>query len=306
MKAINVYGLIFVTLVFISAAIGKIDRAKPETRVLEEEVRLTSLPEVFPLASLNFTGKVFENSAIEVGASVVLAGDLGGEQDFFIKNAERQWPLASLTKLMTAVIVKEKFYPEKNIVIDEAAVSSEGVAGNFQSGEIFKANDLLKAMLTVSSNDAAVALANFYGEKEFINAMQKKALDLGMKRTSFFDVTGLSSLNQSTVSDLRILVNYIFSQYPEIFEMTRKREVEILDLRSKIKRLLVNINQFAGRNDFLGGKTGFTDEANGNLISLFAAPDKGAQPILIIVFGSDDRFGETDKIYNWIKSKSLN
>ena len=83
----------------------------------------------------------------------------------------------------------------------------------------------------------------------------------------------------------------------ELLAITRESEVEITEKTSTLKRKLVAINQFAGSEEFLGGKTGFTDEASGNLVSLFRLHDR---PFLIIVFGTDDRFGETARIRDWL------
>jgi len=162
----------------------------------------------------------------------------------------------------------------------------------FAVGETFTSGDLIRAMLTVSHNQAAIALAESYGQKEFVDLMQQRAGDLGMANTSFFDPVGLSSLNQSSAADVERLVRYIITNHQDLLVMTRQTETAVNG------KILKNINRFAGRPDFIGGKTGYTDAANGNLVSLFNYRN---QPLLIIVMGADDRFGETEKIYNWIK-----
>jgi len=205
-------------------------------------------------------------------------------------NADKRWPIASLTKLMTATIVAEEMSLSSTTVISTAAVMEDGTVGGFKEGEIFTVDDLLKALLVVSSNDAAHALAESYGADAFVQKMNEKAAELGMENTYFKEPTGLSSVNQSTANNLKILARYIYDKHRNFFVISRQRETSILDLISKKSRMLTNINNFAGREDFLGGKTGFITEAGENLLSLFARYGK---PLIIIVMDSNNRFGET-------------
>jgi D-alanyl-D-alanine carboxypeptidase len=81
--------------------------------------------------------------------------------------------------------------------------------------------------------------------------------------------------------------------------MTRNRTITVKELGSGNEWPASNTNNFSGRPDFLGGKTGYTDEANGNLVSLFSY---GSRPILVVVLGSENRFLETEKLINWFKN----
>lgn len=208
-------------------------------------------------------------------------------------NSQKRWPIASLTKLMTSVIAAEKIGFNEKITISEKAAKTEGAAGDFKPKEVFYSGDLIKAMMSVSSNDAAVALAEFFGENEFVNEMQKKAAELAMKQTTFIEPTGLSFINQSTASDLEKLMIYIYYNHPEILIMSKNRETEITELKISQRRKMFNINKFSGRNDFIGGKTGYTEEAGRNLVSFF---DINEQPILSIVLGAADSFKETNNL----------
>jgi len=180
----------------------------------------------------------------------------------FQLNADQRWPMASLTKLMTAVIAYD------NLTVGP------------------KVKNLVKQIMTASSNTAAQELSQALGEKEFINAMQAKAHELQMFETSYVDPTGLSFLNQSTMNDLEKLVRYIYKKHPQIFAYSRERG---------------SIHQLAGEPDFLGGKTGLTDEAGGNLVSLL---NHDGRSLLIIVLGAgnnpDDRFIQTKKLYDYV------
>lgn len=209
-------------------------------------------------------------------------------------------PLASLTKLMTAVVALENIGADKTVTVTDEDILAEGDMGAFKSGEAFSVRDLVAAMLLASSNDAADAIARFYGVKPFVDAMQQKAAAYKLSDTSFFDPSGLSSLNQSTVEDAMKFVRAVRSEHPELFALSAQKEFAIVEHTFGKSRVIKSINEFAGQPDFLGGKTGYTPEAHGNLISLFR---HGGEDILIIIFGTDDRFGETKLLYDWAKSR---
>lgn len=228
-----------------------------------------------------------------------LSLSMNSEQVIFELNPGSRWPIASLTKLMTSVIAAEKVGLDKEITMSAKAVATEGAAGSFKIGEIYKTGDLIKAMLVSSSNDAAAGIIENFGEKEFIDEMQKKAAELKMFQTSYLEPTGLSFINQSTANDLAKLVNYVRQNHPELFEISRQKEVEIFELKSKKARKLLTVNRFAGQPDFIGGKTGYIEESGRNLIALF---NINGRIILSIVLGADDSFKETEKIKGLIQN----
>jgi D-alanyl-D-alanine carboxypeptidase len=234
----------------------------------------------------------------EVKAQAALAVDLESGQEFLALNPHQRWPVASLTKLMTAVIAKTEIGLEKTITVSETAVSAPGAGGGFMAGESYLSKDLIASLIAVSSNDAAEALAEYYGRDTFIAKMNELASKLSMTETSFKDPTGISPLNQSTVTDLFKLLAFIYKKHPDILVAAQNKETEIRELRSQTKRKLLSNNIFSGRSDFLGGKTGYTEEAGENLVSIFSYLNR---PLLIIILGSQDRFGETEHILKWIK-----
>ena len=247
-------------------------------------------------ASLPLRDSGVENP--DVGAAAAAAFDIESGYVLFSYNGERRWPTASLVKLLTAVVAIEKIGEDSAVAVSERAVASEGLAGGLKAGERYPAGDLIKLMLAASSNDAAFALAEHYGYENFIAAMREKTAALEMRNTFVSDPTGLSVLNQSTPPDLEKLVIYILIKHPQIFDATRRQKITVREIGSGTKKTAVNINLFAGRSDFLGGKTGYTDESGGNLASLFAL---NGRRILFVVFGAADRFGETERMLSWIK-----
>ncbi len=213
--------------------------------------------------------------------------------NLFAFNSQKRWPIASISKLMTAVITLEKIGNEKEITISAPAVATEGTTGAFKAGEIFKAEDLIKAMMVVSSNDAAVALAENLGKENFAVMMNQKAKELGMSDTYYEESTGLSFLNQSTADDLTKLAAYIYNHHPQILEISHQKEVIIKESKSQKSRKLLNINRFAGSSDFIGGKTGYIDESGRNLVAFF---NKDNKTILTVVLGAENAFDETKKL----------
>ena len=231
----------------------------------------------------------------QIGVSAAAAYLITSEEPLYIFRGEKQWPIASVTKLMSSLIAR-RLMPETEIVtMDEKAVAAYGEVGDFKVGERFTAEDLVQAMLVVSSNDAAEALVSHYGREKFIAEMNRLAAAIEMSNTVFADATGLSPGNLSTPNDLNKLVQFIWSKDPEIFALTRLPTVSLIDIDNGRSRKLNNINLFAGRSNFLGGKTGQIPDSDGNLVSIFSVPDR-SQPVVIIVLGARDRFQETEKI----------
>lgn len=220
---------------------------------------------------------------------------INSNEPLYSSRSGKQWPIASVTKLMSALVAKKFIAEEETVTMTEDAVAATGIAGDFKTGEKFKAGDLIQAMLIASSNDAAQALAYHYGEEAFIAKMNQLAGDLEMANTVFADATGLSAGNLSTPDDLSKLVRFIWNEDPGIFAVTRLRSIDLLDINTTRSRKLNNINLFAGRPNFLGGKTGQIPDSSGNLVSIFTLPDKSS-PVIIVVLGAEDRFKETEKI----------
>jgi D-alanyl-D-alanine carboxypeptidase len=239
-----------------------------------------------------------QHAPSHIHASALLLTELGSPYELFVHGRDKQWPLASITKLMTAVVAEDVIGNGELITITDAALVTEGESGGFVRGETYSLSDIIGAMLVTSSNDAAEAVAAHYGRLEFISRMQEKAQSLGMTETFFLDPTGLSVSNQSTVSDMAIFARYLLAEHPEILEKTARPAITITDTTTGAQRNLLSNNKFAGMTEFIGGKTGYTNEAHGNLLSIF---EYGNRRFLSVVFGSEDRFGDTEKLIQWAK-----
>jgi len=242
----------------------------------------------------------------EVNAKSVLIESLDKNVSLFHYNISETWPLASLTKLLTAVVFLENSRPEEKVTISQEAVVTEGGAGGLKAGEIYNSRDLLKIMILTSSNDAAAALAESLSQKNepfdqrsaFVKLMNQKAKEIGMTQTEIAEPVGLSAANHTTAADLLLLTEYIFNHHPEIFTWSRLPSILVQPFNRNNSHKLNNINPLVENVDFLGGKTGTTDEAGGNLLSIFSLDN---DRLLVIILGSSgDRFKQDKELLNWV------
>lgn len=233
-----------------------------------------------------------------LAAVASLATDLRGGTIFESMNADRRWPTASLTKLMTATIVEDKLDLRAKITVTDGMLAFDPTEQALVANGTYTVADLLRALLLPSSNVAAEALAGFYGRGMFLGEMNARASAWGMTNTYFGDPSGLSASNQSTANDFLKLAQKIYTRYPQIFAITRLVQAAITEGNSGKSVLVKNINDFAGRADFVGGKTGYTDEAAGNLLTVL---NDNGRPVLVVVLGTSARFHDTDMLYSWVR-----
>jgi D-alanyl-D-alanine carboxypeptidase len=218
------------------------------------------------------------------------------------KGMHNRWPIASITKLMTAIVAYDNVPADMPVTITQDMVMrTEGYA-SFSPGETYSANDLIRASLAFSSNDAAFALASALGEEKFMRLMNEKAKELLMSQTSFEEPSGLSYLNQSSAYDLSLLLRHLYEKYPSLLATTRLKSVSLKELSTGKNKKFNNINFFAGSSGFIGGKTGSTDEAGENLATLF---EKSGDIYAVIVLSSPDRYTETRTLLNCAAQRAL-
>ena len=232
-----------------------------------------------------------------VSAKAFLVGDLDTGEVIVSKNQDKKLPLASVSKLMTAVVATEIAKPEDTASVSKGALATYGTNGALRLGEKIKISDLIYPLLLESSNDAAEVVALHFDRDDFISKMNQKADGLKMENTSFEDPSGLSPNNQSTVSDIFKLTGYITKQQPGLFEITTKRSY------SNKKHSWSNISQFLGKDGYIGGKSGYTDAARQTVVSLFSLPlgQNTNRPIAITLLGSTDRKRDVENILKYLE-----
>ena len=254
-------------------------------------------PTVTPVAP---APRLKDNSATPSAytARSAIAVDMESQQILFSKDEKLQlWP-ASTTKLMTAVVVLEAFQPD-DIVTVKSPVSS-GSSMGLIDGEKITVENLLYGLLVQSANDAAYALARHHpnGQGEFVGLMNQKAEELGLENTHFFDPAGFDNDKQfTTASDLAKISLYAL-QNKLIAKIVSIPLITVPDTDYIRFHQLRNVNQLLGTVPGVAGvKTGWTENAKENLVNL---TKRNGHSVLTVILGSDDRFGETRVLTDWV------
>ncbi|HEY4494510.1 MAG TPA: serine hydrolase [Candidatus Paceibacterota bacterium] len=229
-----------------------------------------------------------------ISAEAYIMGNLETGEIYAVQNSTAVFPIASLSKLVTALISLHTIPQDKEIVITESMLLAYGEAGHLKEGEIFKVNELYYPLLLESSNDAAEALAQTYGYVDFIKSMNLFVAELGMNYTSFKDASGLSSGNISNANDLFTLAKYIYKNEKDLLSITRMKSMYLSTTTLHNSHEWKTINPFAYDPNFIGGKTGRTIEAKESMISMFNySYNNKIYPLVIIVLRSE--FSDREK-----------
>ena len=239
----------------------------------------------------------------EISAQSYLVADLDSGYVFAKKDSQERLPAASLTKLMTAVVVTENMNLRKSILVKEKMLEAYGSTEGLESGKWFRVVELFYPLLIESSNDAAEVLSYFLGREKTIKLMNEKAEAILMEQTEFVDPSGFAPENVSTARDLFYLVRYLLNNRPPILEIAKGKEVlSFGEVDFEIEELW-NKNVFINDPTFVGGKTGFTKASKYTAVFIFrfAAQDGTERNIAIILLGSENNETDTQKIYKWLQ-----
>jgi D-alanyl-D-alanine endopeptidase (penicillin-binding protein 7) len=246
--------------------------------------------------------------ALDLKSSVALVIDQDTQEVLFSKNDHAVLPIASLTKLMTGVIVSNAHLPmDEVITITQDDVDTEkGSSSRLRVGTSLTRGELLHLALMSSENRAAHALGRTYpgGLPTFVSLMNAKAKMLGMKDTRYVEPTGLSSLNQSSAQDLATLVNTAHAD-PVLRELSTSTGYQVAVGRHTLQ--YNNTNRLVKNPDWDIGlqKTGYISEAGQCLVM----QTKIAGRKLIMVFldsaGKLSRLGDAERVRRWVESQPI-
>lgn len=218
----------------------------------------------------------------------------------FQENDKEKLPIASLSKLMAALVVIENYDLQDVTFIGKAAVDQSGAQGSLTEGEYLSLDSLLHIALIESSNDATYSLAEVMGLKNFVNLMNLRAVELGLLDTNFNDPAGLDVNNYSTVRDLVKLTKYLLDNHPEIWEILSQSNYKIFTPEGKVHHIATNTNELLGEiPNIVGGKTGQTLEAKGCLL-IVTKNQQNQDNLIYVLLGSSDRFSEMRSLIDWI------
>jgi len=246
--------------------------------------------------------------ALELKSSVALVIDQDTREVLFSKNDHALLPIASLTKLMTGVIVSGAKLPmDEMITITQDDVDTEkGSSSRLRVGTTLSRGELLHLALMSSENRAAHALGRTYpgGLPVFVGLMNARAKLLGMSDTSYVEPTGLSSRNQSSAQDLATLVNAAHAD-PMLRELTTSRGYQVAVGNRTLQ--YNNTNRLVKNPEWDIGlqKTGYISEAGQCLVM----QTKIAGRKLIMVFldsaGKLSRLGDAERVRRWVESNPV-
>jgi len=257
----------------------------------------------------------------ELSAQAVLVLDRETGQPLLAKNPNLQTPIASITKLMTAMLVLDAGQPldEKITITDADRDTLKGTGSRIAIGSTYTRGQLLHLALIASDNRAAHALGRNYpgGLDRFVATMNRTARALGMHDTVYVEPTGLSSGNRSTAQDLARLADHAYQNYPEIrhisatghYTLGTERVVVKKKKQSKVYYRPVafnNTNRFTRAEDWIVGlsKTGFINEAGHCLVMQALVADRDVIIVLLDANGTNNRAGDATRIKNWLESGS--
>tara|TARA_Y100000310_G_scaffold343869_1_gene453593 strand:+ start:1004 stop:2362 length:1359 start_codon:yes stop_codon:yes gene_type:complete len=236
-----------------------------------------------------------------VSAQGYLIADLDSGYIFAQKDSEKQFPIASLTKLMTALVISENVILEDDILIRDYMLNGYGSTRGLEPGQRLKAVELLYPLLTESSNDAAEVLTYFLGRDTTIDLMNQKTESMLMTNTRFAGPSGFSPDNVSTARDLFYLTRYILNNRSPILKITRGEKLGIYE--NFTNEELWNKNVFSPDTSLVGAKTGYIKEAKntGIFVFKFLTKDDSERNIVFIILKSSNTKSDTQRMYSWLQ-----
>ena len=237
--------------------------------------------------------------APQVTARGVYIVDVDSMVPLLAKRPDEKLRPASTTKIMTALVAMAAFSGEEIVTAGKA----EGAVGktiHLKSGEKVTFADMLYGLLLESGNDAAFALAENYpgGYEKMIEAMNQKAVELGMSGTEYRNVSGVDQYrHETTVRDMAVLTKAAMEN-EQLRQVVATKSKEIKSLDGTVIHELTNTNELLREVlGVVGVKTGTTDLAGECLITLM---ERDGRKVILVLLGSNDRFGETKLLINWV------
>ena len=227
-----------------------------------------------------------------------LVADINTGDIILSKNESEQLPIASITKLITALISLETINQEQTTFVPKDATTKNGTGKkDLSEGEVISTGSLLYPLLLQSSNIASETLANQIGRQNFIDYMNQKTSAIGLNKTSFADPSGISEKNTSTAEDLLKLLSYLFKNKKHILDITKNKSIK------DGMKTWVNNDKLADFENFLGGKTGQTEAARKTFAGIFSLPlsEFEEKNVGIILLRGEDREDDVLKILDYLK-----
>ncbi|MDQ6916277.1 MAG: D-alanyl-D-alanine endopeptidase [Pseudomonadota bacterium] len=248
-----------------------------------------------------------DGSKLKLASSSVLVMDAKAGNPIYSKAANTVTPIASVTKLMTAMVVLDADQPlDETVTVDIADLDLlRGSHSRLRLGSELSRREMLRLALMASENRAASSLARHYpgGFAACIAAMNKKAAELGMSHTHFSDATGLSSENVSTANEVALMVRAA-AGYPMIRDATTTSShyVEVQPTGTLLGFNNTNSLVRGGEWDIQVSKTGFIREAGKCLVMLTTIASRPIVIVLLDSYGKLTRVGDANRVKHWLET----
>lgn len=240
----------------------------------------------------------FHIHAISVSSECIVVMDTTTNKVLYSQNADKQRLIASITKIMTAIIAIESNKLDDIVVVDEIINSAIGSNIYIEIGEEITIRDLLYGLMLRSGNDAALVIAQHIGGtvEDFVILMNEKAIELGMKNTTFSNPHGLDNINQnlSTAYDMALLSSYTTSNI-DYMQITSTSKYQTKT--NKKTYIWYNKNKLLSTDYITGGKTGFTELARRTLVSTASLNDVN---VTIVTLNDGDDFNNHLYMYDYV------
>lgn len=247
-------------------------------------------PSVFPLKNVGVAQPV-------ISAKSAFVFDTKRDKVLFDKASQEMLPAASLTKILSALVVLDTIPLDRTIIIDQKSLDAFGDAGDFKLGEKVEARHLLFSALIASSNDAMFALANDIGMENFLSLMRSKAIQLGLRRVVIDDPAGLSPKTRIPASEYSKIAEAGFSNN-FIAQVLGIPEYTFKSLSGRAHKL-ISTSPLIFDQRIAAAKTGSLREVGENYAT-FVKGDDGQPRFITVLIGSSDRTKDMLALINWL------
>ncbi len=303
MKKLTIlFGLLVILLAFVAIVINSNKKGTKQliSPLLTGE-RVLGINQWLPEAVLGSQ----ENAPL-ISAKAGLFIDTKTGQILYSKNQNLKLPIASLVKVMTALIALERKSLDDKYIVSQTAAQMEPDKMLLIAGETLTLKELLYGIFLISANDAAEVLAEgtTNNREEFIKLMNSKAMQLGMKDTYLANPSGLDedeNNSYSTVYDLALLTRYLIRNYPQVVDISKTEHIFLpITQTHQDYDMYSGINLLTTYPGVVGFKTGYTAEAGYTLITLAR---KDSHEVIGVLLGSQYRRDEAKELLDYSFSK---
>lgn len=245
---------------------------------------------------------VYEPQVPELATPHYFIADIDNNTILAATDVQATAPIASLTKLMTAVVAAEELDLDSRVMAISPTFVTSLIPRLSGRGSV-SMYSLLQLLLVESSNEAAETIAGEMGREQFIEAMNTKARQLGMFDSHFADPSGISAENTASLNDLYILTKYIHENRSFIFEITANEKLPSAYVGGEFDGL-INFNEVEDMDSFVGGKVGETLAAGQTSISLHEIEFQGKERTLVVILlGSEHRTDDIKTLITYVEQR---